>query len=98
MTLTSNIVKEKYELLPITDETTYRRSCELLEKLDAIVLEETVDVETKLDFLDALGALIEDYENKHFKFNQYKLTPIQVVEQALEQLNLEKEDLLKLIK
>ena len=97
MTLSSNIIDEKYALYPIRDEKTYLMSCDLLEKLDAIVLEEAEDVEEKLAYLDALAILIEAYEDKYFKFNQYKLTPIEVIEHSLEQLNINKQDLLKLM-
>ena len=97
MTLSSNIINEKYELFPIRDEKTYLMSCDLIEKLDAIVLEEAEDVEEKIAYLDALAILIEAYEDKHFKFNQYKLTPIEVIEHSLEQLNINKQDLLKLM-
>ena len=97
MSLSSNIIEEKYTLFPIRDEKTYLASCELLEKLDAIVLEETEDVEEKLAYLDALATLIEAYEDKHFKFNHYKPTPIEVIEHSIEQLNIDKKDLLKLM-
>jgi HTH-type transcriptional regulator / antitoxin HigA len=97
MTLSSNNVESKYKLVPITDKETYQKSCALLEELDESVLEETDDLEEKLAYLDALAILIEAYEDKHFKFNQFKLTPLQAIEQAMEQLNMSKKDLANLI-
>ena len=89
MTFTSNIVDQKYPLYAISNEAHYLKSCEILEEMDAFVLEETEDREEKLAYLDALAKLIEEYEDKHFKFNKIKLTPQQILEQTLEQLRLE---------
>ena len=47
--------------------------------------------------LDALTTLIEAYEAKHFQFNKIELTVVQVIEQTLEQLNLSKKDLSKIL-
>jgi HTH-type transcriptional regulator / antitoxin HigA len=41
--------------------------------------------------------LIEAYEMKNFEFNKIQLTVTEVIEQAMEQLNMNKKDLAKLL-
>ena len=87
----------KYPISPITDETTYQLFCEWVEDLDDLTFEEAAEEEKKFAYLDALTTLIVAYEAKHFAFNKIELTPVQVIEQALEQLNLNRKDLAKLL-
>jgi len=87
----------KYPITPITDEATYMRFSELVEELDDITFEDEFEEEKKFAHLDALTTLIEAYEAKHFQFNNIELTVVQVIEQALEQLNLSKKDLSKIL-
>lgn len=87
----------KYPITPITDEATYVHFCELVEELDDLTFEDEKEEEKKFAHLDALTTLIEAYEAKHFQFNKLELTVVQVIEQALEQLNLSKKDLAKIL-
>ena len=87
----------KYPITPITDKTTYRHFCELVEELDDFTFEDAGEEEKKFAHLDALSTLIEAYEARHFQFNKLELTVVQVIEQALEQLNLTKKDLAKIL-
>jgi len=87
----------KYPITPITDEDTYIRFCEWVETLDDVTFEDEAEEEKKFAHLDALTILIEAYEAKHFQFNKIKLTLAQVIEQALEQLNLNRKDLAKIL-
>ena len=83
----------KYTLVPITDETTYLKYCDLLEELDDIEFENPIENDKKFAYLDAMTILIEAYQAKNFQFNKVELTLIEVIEQSLEQLNLSKKDL-----
>lgn len=87
----------KYPITPITDEATYMRFCEWVEILDDLTFEDDAEEETKFAHLDALTVLIEAYEAKQFAFNKIQLTLPQVIEQALEQLNLNRKDLAKIL-
>lgn len=87
----------KYPITPITDEATYFKYCEWVEALDEITFEDEAEEDIKYAYLDTLTTLIEAYENKHFKFNKVELTLPQVIEQALEQLNMSRKDLAKLL-
>lgn len=87
----------KYPITPITDEATYIRFCEWVEALDDVTFEDEAEEEKKFAHLDALTILIEAYEARHFKFNKIELTLTQVIEQALEQLNLNRKDLAKIL-
>ena len=51
----------------------------------------------KFAYLDAMTILIQAYETKHFEFNKIELTLVQVIEQSLEQLNLSRKDLTKIL-
>jgi antitoxin component HigA of HigAB toxin-antitoxin module len=44
-----------------------------------------------------LTTLIEAYEMKNFEFNKIQLTITEVIEQAMEQLNMNKKDLAKTV-
>ncbi len=87
----------KYPITPIIDEATYMRFCEWVEILDDLTFEDDAEEEKKFAHLDALTVLIEAYEAKHFTFNKTQLTLPQVIEQALEQLNLNRKDLAKIL-
>lgn len=87
----------KYPITPITDEATYLRFCEWVEELDDISFDNEMEEEKKFAHLDALTTLIEAYEAKNFEFNKTELTLPQVIEQALEQLNLTRKDLSKIL-
>lgn len=62
-----------------------------------MTFEDEAEEEKKFAHLDALTILIEAYEARHFKFNKIELTLTQVIEQALEQLNLNRKDLAKIL-
>lgn len=86
------------EIRPITDEASYQTACDTIEKLMDMGEYAQPEAEaTRLAYLDALATLTEAYEKKHFAFNQTELTLTQIIEQALEQLNLTKRDLAKML-
>ncbi len=87
----------KYPITPIADEATYMRFCEWVEILDDLIFEDDAEEEKKFAHLDALTVLIGAYEANHFAFNKIQLTLPQVIEQALEQLNLDRKDLAKIL-
>lgn len=87
----------KYPITPIMDESTYLRYCEWVETLDELVFEDEYEEDKKFAHIDALTTLIEAYEAKNFQFNKKNLTLIEILEQALEQLNLTKKDLGKML-
>lgn len=87
----------KYPITPIIDEATYLRFCEWLEELDDLSFDNEMEEDKKFAHLDALTTLIEAYEAKNFEFNKTELTLAQVIEQALEQLNLTRKDLSKIL-
>ena len=87
----------KYPITPITDEATYLQFCEWVEELDDISFDNEAEEEKKFAHLDALTILIQAYEAKKFQFNKINLTLSQVIEQALEQLSLDKKDLAKIL-
>jgi HTH-type transcriptional regulator/antitoxin HigA len=85
-------------ILPITDEASYENACDTIEKLMDMGEQIQPDAEeARLAYLDALATLVEGYEKKHFAFNQIELTLTQVIEQALDQLDLTKRDLAKML-
>ncbi|MFN0036197.1 MAG: type II toxin-antitoxin system HigA family antitoxin [Saprospiraceae bacterium] len=86
------------EILPITDEATYQKNCDLIENLMDMGEQPQPEIEaSRLAYLDALATLVEAFENKNFALNKTELTLVQIIEQALEQLNLTKTDLAKLL-
>ena len=87
----------KYPITPVVDETTYLRFCDWVETLDDLEFEDSAEEEKKYAHLDALTTLIQAYEAKHFLFNKTELTVVQVIEQTLEQLNLSRKDLAKIL-
>jgi HTH-type transcriptional regulator / antitoxin HigA len=87
----------KYPITPITDETTYLRCCEWAETLDDLTFADDAEEEKKFAHLDALTTLIAAYEAKNFQFNKIELTVVEVIEEALVQLNLSKKDLSKIL-
>ena len=92
-----NFPSSKYLLTPITDEATYLKYCNWVEELDEMDFANTVEEDKKFAYLDAMTILIQAYEAKHFEFNKIELTLVQVIEQALEQLNLSRKDLTKIL-
>lgn len=93
-----NKLFKQIEIRPITDEASYQTACDTVEKLMDMGEQGQPEAEAaRLAYLDALATLIEAYEKKHFAFNQTELTLVQVIEQALEQLNLTKRDLAKML-
>lgn len=93
-----NKLFKQIEIRPITDEASYQTACDTVEKLMDMGEQGQPEAEAaRLAYLDALATLIEAYEKKHFVFNQMELTLVQVIEQALEQLNLTKRDLAKML-
>ena len=87
----------KYTLAPISDEADYQRACDILEELDDLDFADDGEEQKKMAYLDALTTLVEAYETKSFDFNKTELTLVQVIEQALDQLNLTKKDLAKML-
>ena len=79
------------------DEATYLRFCEWVEVLDELVFEDEREEDKKFAHIDAISTLIEAYEAKNFQFNNKELTLTQILEQALEQMNLTKKDLAKML-
>lgn len=93
-----NKLFKQIEIRPITDEASYQTACDTVEKLMDMGEQRQPEAEAaRMAYLDALATLIEAYEKKHFAFNQTELTLVQVIEQALEQLNLTKRDLAKIL-
>ena len=87
----------KFPITPITDESTYLHFCEWVEEISDMEVDEPKEQEKQFAWLDTLTTLIEAYEEKHFKINQKVLTPVQVIEQAMEQLNMSKKELALLL-
>jgi HTH-type transcriptional regulator / antitoxin HigA len=87
----------KYPITPIIDEDTYLCFCNWVEELDDLSFEDQLEDDKKFAHQEVLTILIADYEKKTFHFSNIELTISQVIEQALEQLNLTKKDLAKLL-
>jgi HTH-type transcriptional regulator / antitoxin HigA len=87
----------KYTIIPITNEETYLRFCEWAEEISDLTFEDKKEEDIQIGYLDTITTLIEAYENKHFQFNKTELTLTQIIEQALDQLNLNKKDLAKIL-
>ncbi len=86
------------EILPLTDDVSYEKACALIEQLIDMGEQSDPNKEKSgLAYVDTLATLVEAYEQKNFAFNQTELTLIQIIEQALEQLNLTKKDLAKML-
>ena len=86
------------KIVPLTDDASYQKACDAIETLiDMGEQTQSEDESLRLAYLDTLGTLIEAYEQKNFDFNQTELTLLQIIEQALEQLNLTKKDLAKML-
>ena len=98
MTMKNNLLN-RIQISPLTDEVSYQTACDLIEQLmDMDEQGRSNEEEAKrLAYLDTLATLVEAYEAKHFSFNQTDLTLTQIIEQALEQLNLTKKDLAKML-
>jgi HTH-type transcriptional regulator / antitoxin HigA len=92
-----NFISTKYPITAISDEGTYLQACDLVELLDDLIFEDEIEEAKKMAHLEAFTILIQAYENKQFHFNKIQLTLAEVIEQALEQLNLGKKDLAKII-
>jgi HTH-type transcriptional regulator/antitoxin HigA len=92
-----NPVLEHIQIAPLTDEASYQNACDLIEKLMEVEGLEREEESLRVAYLDALATLVEAYEAKNFKFNQVELTLVQVIEQALEQLDLTKKDLARML-
>jgi len=90
---------DRIEIRPLTDEAAYHHACDLIEQLMEIDEQglSNSDQAKRLAYLDTLATLVEAYEAKYFVFNQTELTLTQIIEQALEQLNLTKKDLAKML-
>jgi HTH-type transcriptional regulator / antitoxin HigA len=87
----------KYPITPITDEATYLRLADWLEEIDDLEFEQPAEEQKRVAHAHALMLLITDYETKHFNLESRQLTVQEVIEQALEQLNLSKKDLTKIL-
>ncbi len=87
----------KYLITPIANEETYMQFCEWAEEISDMEFDDSKEADKQFEHLDALTTLIEAYEMKNFEFNKIKLTVTEVIEQAMEQLNMNKKDLAKLL-
>ncbi len=86
------------EILPLTDDASYQKACDVIEGLMDMGEQTQSDDETsRLAYIDTLATLVEAYEQKHFAFNKTELTLVQIIEQALEQSNLTKKDLARML-
>ena len=86
------------EIQPLTDDASYQKACAVIERLvDMGEQKDSEEEASRLAYLDTLTTLAEAYEQKHFAFNQTELTLVQIIEQALEQLNLTKKDLARML-
>jgi HTH-type transcriptional regulator / antitoxin HigA len=87
----------KYSITPIANEATYMQFCEWAEEISDMEFDDPKEADKQFEHLDALTTLIEAYEMKNFEFNKIQLTVTEVIEQAMEQLNINKKDLSKLL-
>lgn len=87
----------KYPITPITNEDIYMRFCDWSEEISDMEFEDQKEQDRQFAHLDALVTLIQAYEAKNFEFSKIKLTLPQIIEQAMEQLNVDKKDLAKLL-
>lgn len=87
----------KYLITPIANEETYMQFCEWAEEISDMEFDDSKEADKQFEHLDALTTLIEAYEMKNFEFNKIQLTVTEVIEQAMEQLNMNKKDLAKLL-
>lgn len=87
----------KYPIIPIIDEAIYLKSCDWAEEISDMEFDNPVEENLQFAHLDALVTLIQAYEMKHFEFNKVQLTVPQIIEEAMEQLNMNKKDLAKLL-
>ena len=87
----------KYLITPIANEETYMQFCEWAEEISDMEFDNPKEADKQFEYLDALTTLIEAYEMKNFEFNKIQLTITEVIEQAMEQLNMSKKDLAKLL-
>ena len=87
----------KYLITPIANEETYMQFCEWAEEISDMEFDDPKEADKQFEYLDALTTLIEAYEMKNFEFNKIQLTITEVIEQAMEQLNMSKKDLAKLL-
>lgn len=87
----------KYPITPITNEDIYMKFCDWSEEISDMEFEDPKEQDRQFAHLDALVTLIQAYEAKNFEFSKIKLTLPQIIEQAMEQLNVDKKDLAKLL-
>ncbi len=86
------------KILPLTDDASYQKACATMESLTDMGEQTHPDDEvSRLAYIDTFATLVEAYEQKHFVFHQTELTLVQIIEQALEQSNLTKRDLAKML-
>ena len=64
-----------------------------MEELCDLEFESEIEENKRLDFIDALGTLVDAYEEKHFLLSKIKPTLSQIIEVAQEQLNLHRNGL-----
>jgi HTH-type transcriptional regulator/antitoxin HigA len=87
----------KYPIKPITDEEIYFTFCEWAEEISDMDFDEAKEQELQFAHLDTLVILIQAYEAKNFEFNNYNLSLPQIIEQAMEQLNIDKKTLVNVL-
>ncbi len=87
----------KYPITAITSEDIYMKFCDWSEEISDMEFEDQKEQDSQFAHLDALVTLIQAYEVKNFEFNKIKLTLPEIIEQAMEQLHIDKKGLAKLL-
>lgn len=87
----------KYPITAITSEDIYMKFCDYAEEISDMEFEDPKEQDSQFAHLDALVTLIVAYETKNFEFNKIKLTLPEIIEQAMEQLNIDRKGLAKLL-
>lgn len=89
---------QNIEILPLTDDEAYQNACDTVERLVEMGEQSTpADEELRLAYIDTLATLVEAYEQKQFAFHKTELTLVQIIEQALEQSNQTRKDLVRML-
>jgi HTH-type transcriptional regulator/antitoxin HigA len=87
----------KYPITAITNERIYLKFCDWAEAISDMEFDDLKEQDSQFAHLDALVTLIQAYEAKRFEFNNIKLTLPQIIEQAMEQLSIDKNYLINLL-
>jgi HTH-type transcriptional regulator / antitoxin HigA len=87
----------KYPITPITNEEIYLKYCDWAEEISDMEFDDPNEQDSQFAHLDTFVTLIQAYEAKNFEFNKIKLTLPEIIEQAMEQLNIDKKALARLL-